>query len=96
MAKKKKAQSNMSDADIKKLVKAEEDKARDEMLKKIEDAKPKVRKVSFDSWYAIRQTQIPSSHRKEVLLADFKARGCELQQSMEDWDKMLLEYGLKV
>lgn len=84
------------EAEIKKAVKAEQNKKREEALKKLSPERPKQKEMTFDGWYSIRQSQIPQHHRKEVLKADFKARGCGVKQTLGDWDKLLLEYGVKL
>ncbi len=53
-------------------------------------------KVSFDEWYAQRSGSIPKIHRKEILKADFKARGCGAKASLACYDKALGKYGVKL
>lgn len=88
----------MSDAEIKRLLKAEEDKAREEQVKQAEEkTERKVEQtVSFDVWYAGRQADIPGHHRKEVIRADFKARKVEGQKTRKEWDEALAAYGVKL
>lgn len=52
--------------------------------------------VSFDSWYHQRSGLIHAMHKKEIILADFKARGLELEAKMEDFDNALKLYGVKL
>ena len=84
------------EAEIKKAVKLEQDKKREEALEKMKPKEGTEKKLSFDSWYSIRQSQIASHHRKEVLKADFSARGCGSHQTLKEWDSLLLEYGVKL
>lgn len=84
------------EAEIKATVKAEQNKKREEAMKKMEVKKPSPKTMTFDAWYSLRKSQIAEHHRKEVLKADFKARKCEEVHTMEDWDKLLLEYGVKL
>lgn len=53
-------------------------------------------KVDLDTWFALREAQIPSQHRKEILAADFKGRGLSLCESLEDFDAALGKYGVKL
>lgn len=52
--------------------------------------------VSFDSWFHQRKTMIPKAHVKEVILADFMARGLGLSATMATYDKALEQYGVKL
>jgi len=54
------------------------------------------KKVSFDSWYHQRSHLIPKQHMKEILMADFKSRGLGKQATMEEYDKALKLYGVKL
>lgn len=94
MAKKEK----MSDAEIRKLLKADEDKAREVAVKQAEEKTEKKteQSVSFDVWYAGRQADIPGHHRKEVIKADFKARNVEGLKTRKEWDAALEAYGVKL
>jgi len=71
-------------------------------IKKMEDAKRVVVKVktnvklSFNSWYHQRKNQIPKQHLKEILWADFNARGVKEQSTVEEFDKALKLYGIKL
>lgn len=58
-------------------------------------AEPKV-KVSFDSWFHLRKDKIASCHHREILMADFKARGLKDEAAMEEFDKALELYGIKL
>lgn len=59
-------------------------------------AEPAVPQLDFDAWYALRKLRIPKHHHKEILKADFKARGLGQQESMQDFDAALEKYGVKL
>lgn len=52
--------------------------------------------IDFDTWHAIRQGRIPSQHRKEVLKADFRARGLLSLATLEQFDEALEKYGVRL
>jgi hypothetical protein len=52
--------------------------------------------VDFDTWYVMRESAIPRQHHKEILKADFKARGLKEQEPVEVFDKALIRYGVKL
>lgn len=52
--------------------------------------------VSFDSWFHQRKDSIPKHHMKEVIAADFKARGLDKEATIEQYDKALRLYGIKL
>jgi hypothetical protein len=53
-------------------------------------------KLDFDAWYAMRGHRIPKHHHKEILKADFEARGLNQCESLEDFDSALNQYGVKL
>jgi len=53
-------------------------------------------KLDFDAWYAMRAGQISKQHHKEIIKADFKARGLGQCESLEDFDSALAKYGVKL
>jgi hypothetical protein len=53
-------------------------------------------KFDFDAWFASRQPKIPRHHRKEILRADFTARGLGQCESLADFDAALNKYGVKL
>ena len=55
-----------------------------------------VAKVDFDVWHTLRKGSIPKQHHKEILKADFKARGLSQEESMADFDTALGKYGVKL
>lgn len=59
-----------------------------------ESVKPTL--VHFESWFHQRKPLIHEMHKKEILQADFKARGVELEATMEQFDKALRLYGVKI
>lgn len=52
--------------------------------------------VEFDAWFASRASKIPTQHHKEILKADFKARGLGQMASLEQYDDALKRYGVKL
>ena len=67
--------------------------------KKREESAPKPvadKKMSFDSWYHQRKHLINKCHMKEVIWADFLARGMKKEQTMAEYDKALELYGVKL
>lgn len=90
MARKKKSDSKGKDlkAEIKKME-----------AEKRKDAAPKVaaeKKISFDSWYHQRHHKIAKCHKKEIIWADFSARGMKKEATMAEFDKALELYGVKL
>ena len=67
---------------------------REEVLE--EAAAPEAPKLDFDAWFASRGTKIPRHHRKEILRADFTARGLGQCESLADFDAALNKYGVKL
>ena len=71
-------------------------------IKKMEEAKRKVApikqdiKMSFNSWYHQRKQSIPKQHLKEILWADFDARGIKEQSTVDEFDRALALYGVKL
>ena len=65
-----------------------------EKSEKKELKKPKEVKVNFESWY--HSKNIPAHHYKEIVWADFKARGLTDYELKADYDKALKLYGLNV
>jgi len=56
----------------------------------------KVPLVSFEVWYVTRKNKIPVHHYKEILLADMKARGVAMINTMSAFDAALEKYGIKL
>ena len=57
---------------------------------------PAEKKVSFDSWFHQRKSQIAKCHLKEIILADMTARGLTQEATMGEYDKALELYGVKL
>ena len=57
---------------------------------------PEVEKVDFDAWHTMRAGRIPKHHHKEIIKADFKARGLGQCESLENFDEALKKYGIKL
>jgi hypothetical protein len=60
-------------------------------------AKPLPETISFDVWWMglVRKITIRPSY-KEIIVADFKARGLSAQEKSEDYDKALELFGIKL
>lgn len=75
-----------------------------EQIKKMENKKRKEQApvvipdalVSFDSWFHQRKDKIARCHYKEILMADFKARGLKEEATIKEFDKALELYGIKL
>lgn len=78
--------------DLKEEIKAMEAKKREESAPKAAVEK----KVSFDSWYHQRKHMIKKCHMKEVIWADFVARGLTKEHTVAEFDKALELYGVKL
>jgi hypothetical protein len=67
--------------------------------KKREEAVPQKateKEVSFDSWYHQRKSKIKKCHMKEIIWADFVSRGMGKRAKMDEYDKALGLYGVKL
>lgn len=53
-------------------------------------------KLDFDAWWALRGKKLPKHHHKEIIKADFAGRGLDDKESMEDFDRALEMYGVKL
>ena len=49
--------------------------------------------ISFDVWYFSKK--IPKQHTKEIIWADFNARGAEAFETKEKYNEYLALYGIK-
>jgi len=93
MKKKDRSIKTYSQEEIKKM----EIKMREESLKNIkreERIEPNL--VSFDIWWAMRSKSIPARHAREIIFADFKARGLSDKETIENYDNGLEKYGIKL
>ena len=52
--------------------------------------------ISFDSWFHAKKNKIAKCHHKEIIMADFKARGIGEQATTKEFDKALELYGIKL
>ena len=72
------------------------------MNKKKEEVKPVMRavaqpaKIDFDAWWAMNEKKIPVQHRKEIVLADMRARGLGLRETVQSYNDALKRYGVRV
>lgn len=102
MAKKKKDASESQEEkvdqkELKKEIKEMERKKREAAHKAAAVAPaPANRDISYDEWYMMRSAAIPKVHRKEVLRADFKARGLGKKADLASYDEALEKYGVKL
>jgi hypothetical protein len=53
-------------------------------------------KIDFDAWWAMVEKKIPTQHRKEIIKADFRARGFTLKESTQSYNEALKKYGVKL
>jgi hypothetical protein len=68
-------------------------------IKKREESAPVIEpetEVAFDSWFHQRKAMIPKIHMKEVIQAEFKARGLDGKATVAAFDKALALYGVKL
>jgi hypothetical protein len=86
--------------DLKKQIKEMEDKARAEVLAKqasLETVSQEPQKVSFDQWWISINSRVSlKPYMKEILLADFKARGVSKSETLEKYDETLRTFGISV
>ena len=78
--------------ELKAQIKEMEAKKREEVASAIESEAT----ITFDSWFHLRKQMIAKCHTKEVILADFKARGLKAAATMAEFDKALELYGVKL
>jgi hypothetical protein len=53
-------------------------------------------KVAFDAWWAMNEKNIPAHHHKEIVQADFSARGLTSMETTQAYNEALKKYGLKL
>lgn len=80
---------------IKEEIKQMETKKREEKSGPKKEEK-KNAMVSFDSWWHKVKAKIKGRHPREVILADFKARGLGLKAEKKQYDEALRKYGIKL
>lgn len=96
MARKKKNEQELANArEIKKMELAH--KAEAAKLAPRPEAKPEAKSVSFDIWWMgfIRKVKIRPSY-KEIIIADFKARGLSMEEKEEAYNKAIESFGFKL
>lgn len=69
---------------------------KDQPAEEAQEPQVEVSKVDFDAWFAVRSPRIPKHHHKEIIKADFSARGIEQSESLEVFDEALRKYGIKL
>jgi len=79
--------------DLKKQIKAMEQKKREEQVK---ETTPIEAEISFDSWFHLRKNKIPKHHMKEIVWSYFKSKGLSKKESIEKYDAELVKYGVKL
>jgi hypothetical protein len=62
----------------------------------LEQLQPQEPLIDFDAWFCLRQDSIPSHHHKEIIMADFKARGLSMLETISSYDEALRLYGIKI
>lgn len=65
-------------------------------MPEVEKSAPQQELLEFDVWHVMRSPKIPQHHMKEIIKADFRARGLSEKESMEVFDKALSDYGVKL
>lgn len=50
--------------------------------------------VPFDAWWAHRSKELNPRHMKEIIWADFKARGLAKMAKPEEYEAALKKYGI--
>lgn len=96
MARKKKTEKELAYAkEIKKMEVATKAEAAKAVPKP--QVQPDVESISFDIWWMgfIRKVKIRPSY-KEVIVADFKARGLSMKEKEEDFNKAIESFGFKL
>lgn len=92
------ADSELDQEQLKKDIKAMEKKAREEAFKNRAESpgQTKSEEILFDAWFAMRSSQIPGRHMKEIIRADFTGRGLGNKATAEKFDLALEKYGVKL
>jgi len=60
------------------------------------DVSPVAEQISFEDWYALRKSAIPTHHHQEILVADFKGRKVPMTATMAEFDEALKKYGVEL
>jgi hypothetical protein len=61
-----------------------------------EQVEEQAEKFDFDTWFSMRESKLARQHRKEIIKADFTARGLKQCESLADFDAALVKYGVKL
>lgn len=77
---------------LKAQIKEMEAKKREESTPVVEPEK----EIAFDSWFHQRKAMIPKIHTKEVIFADFIARGLKDKATVAAYDAALKLYGVQL
>lgn len=84
-----------SDSDLKRQIKDMEDKARAEnMAAVVPVLEDSAEKISFDLWWMMTNSRLKlRAHLKEIMLADFGARGLSKNELKSKYDEALKAFG---
>jgi hypothetical protein len=52
--------------------------------------------VDFEVWWAMAQKKMPGHHHKEIIKADFRARGLSMREPAAAFNEALELYGVKL
>lgn len=92
-------QKNTKEMALAKEIKKMEMAKKDEAAKTAPQpkAKPEADVIDFDMWWMgmIRKVDMRPSY-KEIVIADFKARGFSMREKQEDYDRALELFGIKL
>lgn len=67
-----------------------------EDMQSVAEGSPVLMKIDFDAWWAMNENKIPGQHRKEIVLADFRARGLSPKETIQSYNEGLKRYGVKL
>ena len=56
--------------------------------------KPGAQGIEFEVWWVLNSKNLAPQHRKEIIWADFKARGLKEVEPAEAYDAALKKYGV--
>lgn len=86
---------NYKDRELKRAIKEMEDKARLENVHASSDPENNDDKISFDQWWVMVQAKVSMRpHYKEILLADFQARGLTKLETEQRYNDTLRVFGI--
>lgn len=86
------------DPELRKKMREVEDKAREESMASLPvSQESKAEEISFDQWWILINKMVKlRPHYKEILEADFKARGLKKRETKEKYDEALKIFGIKI